>query len=195
MSWYDIDFKQSKITKKEKKREIPRFKLFLYIVFAFFPAIFILTGIHELGHAIMGWIFGWDIRFISVSFFPLVPELRHSWVSFIAPLDTTDLEYAIVYSAGSLHTLIWGYIFFILFYKFRLPAFLEIAFFMYSILLLLDIVVYSYVDLFILRRGDWYSLYYLSPILVGVCMGLGFMNVILFIRYFKQIIYRIDLQE
>jgi hypothetical protein len=167
------------------------FMRLLYFMIAFIPAMFLLSFIHELGHLLYALIRGWEVIEFKVFLLPFSFEVDSYIYVYYDPVN--ELDYVLFAISGSLHTLIWGYIFFILFYKFELPKFLEATFFLYSLMLIFDMLFYMLVDIFILQYGDWYRVYITIPELTFFFMCFAIINLLLFIRYFEEITEEVDI--
>ena len=178
--WYNISFTQ-------KANRNYTFKFYLYIILSLIPAMIIITFIHEVGHIIVALIYGWDIIEIHISIFPFLLELDHSWVLVGYGMVESSSKLIIFALAGSLHTLIWGYLFFYLYYKYDLPLFFEIFFYIYSFIMIFEMIAYIFIDLFYIKIGDWNFIYQLNPIIVGIFLALGIINLVLFSRNFDKI--------
>ena len=167
------------------------FKMMLYFMIAFVPAMFLLSFIHELGHLLYACLRGWEVIEFRVFLLPFSYEVDSYIYAFYNPAN--ELDYVLFAMSGSLHTLFWGYIFFFLFYKYKLPKFIETFLFTYSIMLILDTFLYMLLDIFIFQYGDWYRVFITVPELIFFMMCLGIINIILFINYFDEINEELDI--
>jgi hypothetical protein len=174
------------------KKEKESFKIFIYFLLSIIPVFLLVSFIHETGHLIVALVFGWKINEISFSFFPFILDLDPSFISVSLTGGYFEWQFVIFIIAGSTHTLIWGYISFIIYYKYDLPIFLEIILFLYSITLILEMFFYIIMDLFYFQYGDWYYLYKLNPVLLIVFIIIGSINFSLFIRNYDIIFEKID---
>lgn len=173
------------ILKKKPFKKLT-FKFFLYVLFALLPAVIIISFIHESGHYIMALCVGWDVSGIHLNFFPFTNDFGYSYI-LLCPDEANIIEYSLVAMAGSIHTLIWGYIFFVLYYKFELPSFLEIFLFLYSVMLVLEITIYLIIDIFIFQFGDWFIVFRYTPYLVPIFIIISYLNLYLFLKNIEKI--------
>jgi hypothetical protein len=191
MRW-DIKFSN------KKKKEFTRLEFALYIILLIIPTAIFISFIHESGHLIMAYLLGWEAFDIHITNFPF-GALDNSYI-FISPrIGATETEYLLVGCAGSLHTLIWAYIFFYLYYKHDLHFFIELFFFLYSIIMLFEGFCYILLDLFYFKFADWYLLYLSNSIFVGLFLILYFTNFFLFFynidKITNQLSFSLDLKK
>ena len=168
------------------------FKLILYLFFSLITIPFLITLIHESGHMLMALIVGWEVYSVQFTYFPFTFHMA-SGLTHIGIDQYNAMKLTLVLSAGSFHSLIWGYIFFLLVYKYELPKFIELAFFTYSIVLLIEGIGYIIFDLLFLKGGDWWHIYQLNPIIIYIMINLIIFNVGLFVLYYREIIKKIDI--
>jgi len=170
-----------------------KFRVSLYFFLASIPMIALLSFIHETGHCIIALIFGWKIYEMNISFFPFVYEMEYSWVSIGVPFSSIEEWQLILFlCGGSLHTLFWGYIFFLIYYKIDLPLFLEICLFMFSFFAVTEMLFYIIIDIFYAQFGDWYLLYQINPAIVGIFLSISMLNLGLFLKNYRVIKERVD---
>ncbi|MFX1453819.1 MAG: hypothetical protein ACFFDB_00455 [Promethearchaeota archaeon] len=190
---YRVDFHKQAIEEVDITKSISKFELTLYIILALIPAAIIFSLIHETGHILAAKLLGYEIAGVNINLFPFLPDIDNSWVNIFGYCEEMPKsDYIVIAIAGSIHTLIWSYIFFILYYKFKFHPFIEILLFLYSVMLFLDVILYPIIDIFFLQCCDFYKVFVINPIIVGVILSLGIINFILFIVFFKRIVFRVD---
>jgi hypothetical protein len=164
-------------------------------LFCIIPSILLISLIHEMGHYYMASLLGWDTNYIHLVLFPFSSEDFNAYIIFNPPMNTPLIESILVMMAGSFHTLLWGYFFFLIYYTFDLPYIIELFCFSYSITMILEMFIYILFDLFFLKKGDWFFLFQHIPSLVFFFLLLGFVNIVLFIHYHREIGERLNLGE
>lgn len=176
-----------------KKPHHVKHETLLYFIIALVPLLFIETFIHEIGHAIAALCFGWKIDTVHLTMFPFVFNIDNGFISYYPSLDAMLWQKIIVVMSGSMHSLFWGFIFFLLYYFKKLPKFLEVFFFTYSIILGLETIVYLLFDVFILKMGDFYYLYVNASYIPFIILTLGIVIIALFVKNLDKVIKRWDI--
>ena len=175
------------------RKERDSFKVFLYFLIALIPEVFLVSLIHESGHIIIALLFQWDIIEVEISFFPLIANLDPSFVRVIFSYsEYFEWQLIVFLLAGSINSLIFGYIFFIIYYKFNLPLFLEIILFSYSVILILEMFFYLVLDIFFYQIGDWFYMFSKNPTIVLIFLVLGIMNLFYYVRNFEVMFNKLD---
>jgi hypothetical protein len=181
----EFDLSRHKLSKKGK--------LILQLAVCFIPAAIILSVIHETGHAVVALALKFQIQEIHLSFLPFVFDFSNPFVRMIPPPTATQLDLVMVMLAGSGATLFWGLVLFLLYYKRKLPQLAEVFCLTYSVLLIMDLGIYSIADIFFLRIGDFFYLYTVSPILCGVIVVGVIILFIAFVYHKDVILDRFDI--
>ena len=167
-------------------------KFLIYVIAIIIPVAILYTFIHEAGHWLTVKAMGWEVLEFKISFFPFLLDLG-GYVMYLPSTIPEPWQIVVISSSGSLHSFLWAYVFFALFYNFKMNRYAEAHLVLYSAILGLDAITYIFFDLFISHYGDWWKIFQISPITVGVIFSLCILNVVLFIVFFKKIRNRIDL--
>ncbi len=184
--WISIgDYQFKRITYEDTK-------FIIYMIAIFIPIAILYTFIHESGHWLAVKAMGWHVLEFKISFFPFLLDLG-GYVMYMPSAVPEPWQTVVVSACGSLHSLLWAYIFFALFYNFKMNRYAEAFFLSYSVILGGDTLTYIFSDLFIDHYGDWWKIFQISPLTVGIIFTLSILNVVLFIMNFKKIQKRVDL--
>lgn len=168
------------------------FRSLLFVLLALIPSMILITLIHEGGHYLFALLNGWNVVEFQIALLPVLNELE-GYNRILVPNDISDLELILLYASGSLHTLCWGYFLFCLFYFLDLPKSVEIFCFLYSCMLVFEMLGYILVDVFLLQYGDWYQIFLLSPIIAFFLLLLGITNLVAFVKHIDIIVSKMNL--
>lgn len=164
---------------------------FIIVIFLFMPLL--VSMIHELGHYFVCIAFNWEVRKIQFAYFPFLIEERLGYISLYMPSNALEWQKILLYFSGSFLSLIIGSIFFITFFRFRLNKYMEIFLFAYSVVLMLDMIVYLILDVFFYQYGDLWKLFSIEPNLVGIIFLSYFILGFIAIRYSYKILKNLDI--
>jgi hypothetical protein len=176
----------------DDKKKLPN-RFYIYVLITMFPSIILITFIHEFGHYIIAILLGWNVSCMDINLLPFTLDFESAYICLSSPLNTPPYEWVLVAIGGSLHTLIWGYIFFILYYKFKLPPILEVFCFLYSIMFISEISTYILFDIFFLQMGDWQIVYQNAPLVIPIFLILSFLNIHFYLKNFDEIRERLEI--
>ncbi len=170
---------------KSSNSDINTIKLCIYLILCALPIWILISFIHEMGHIIAIQSFSGKINGISINLFPF-GEFSNSWVRH----ESSSEEYSFyqlifINMMGSLFTLIWGYIFLMLFYAFKKNDFLRHFFLTNGTCLMFEITSYIIGDFFFFHSGDWYEIYKLDLKLILFFLIISAINIYVFIRMWK----------